>query len=249
MNKTSTSHTCAACEKSFGSNQALEKHMEDKHQETDCPFCGNIFPSKHDIRQHINICIENGTNREKCSHCHKDFTKFGLRRHIKECRSKKESFMCKECEQLCKNAWELKKHIKEDHGQQEVVSKEVCTHYRRGYCRNGGKCLYSHVGFQQKDSRSTSRPSTDERTPACRHGDSCSWMANGNCRFFHKGVGVQKPIRQSHKGSKHNTGSRQCRFGSRCDRKETCPNSHGAMVGFPQNQRQNQQIRNVGRSQ
>ena len=27
MNKTSTSHTCAACEKSFGSNRALEKHM------------------------------------------------------------------------------------------------------------------------------------------------------------------------------------------------------------------------------
>ena len=46
INKTTTGHTCAACEKTFGSNRTLEKHMDDKHQEADCPFCDKVFPSK-----------------------------------------------------------------------------------------------------------------------------------------------------------------------------------------------------------
>ena len=248
MNKTTTGHTCSACEKTFGSNRALEKHMDDKHQEAECPFCDKTFQGKQGLKRHVNICIENGTTREKCTHCNKFFTTFGLKRHTDQCTSKKETCICKVCEQICKTPWELKKHMKEEHTKQQDVSREVCKHYRRGYCRNGDQCLWSHVGFQQKDTRPTSRPTTDNWTPACRHGENCSWMAKGSCRFFHRGVGVQQPGKQHHKGNKHNTGGRQCRFGSRCDRKDTCPNSHGSVKGFPQNQRGNHQMRN-GRSQ
>ena len=89
MNKTTTGHTCSACEKNFGSNRALEKHMDDKHQEEDCPFCDKTFPDKQGLKRHVNICIENRTTRKNCTHCNNLFNKFGLKRHTDQCTSKK----------------------------------------------------------------------------------------------------------------------------------------------------------------
>ena len=247
MNKTANGHTCTACEKSFGSNRALEKHIADKHQESECPFCSQVFQSRQGLRKHVNECVENGTNRSTCEKCNKTFSNFGLRRHEAQCKgTRNNKFICNECELICKNSWELKKHTKEEHTESHEVSREVCKHYKKGFCFNGDQCRFSHVGFQQRET--ISRPSTADWTPACRHGDSCSWLTRGKCSFFHKGIGVQNPGRQSQKTPHQSTARNQCRFGSRCDRKETCPNSHGRETVFHQNPKRNQQVRTSGRT-
>ena len=124
LNKISSGHTCTACDFFFASYRALEKHMDHKHHESECPFCNQIFPSRHDVRKHVNNCVKNGTNHESCTNCNQVFTKFGLRRHNERCKSRKDkTFTCKE---LCKKSWDLKKQMKEEHSEHLEVSRKVC---------------------------------------------------------------------------------------------------------------------------
>ena len=107
--------------------------------------------------------------------------------------------------------------------------------------------MFSHVGHQEKqnvNSNSTTRTST--WTPACKQGESCDWMAKGSCRYFHKGVGVQKPSsqgaqthhqpRQSHE-KQDSRQSKECHFQDRCY-KPSCPYKHSSSKDFPSQRRQ-----------
>ena len=76
-------HSCAACDKRLGSNNDLERHISDKHNEVECPFCQQIFPNRNALKGHVNNCIDNGTVQVKCSKCKQTFTSFGLKRHKK----------------------------------------------------------------------------------------------------------------------------------------------------------------------
>ena len=128
---------------------------------------------------------------------------------------------------------EMKKHMKDDHDEDgKEVSREICPHYRRGNCFKGDRCNRSHAGYQQENiSQSTSKKSptrttTSDWTPACKHGDDCSWMAKGRCMFFHRNVGVQKPAKQPQQERPIKQARGPCKFGARCDRIETCSWSH-----------------------
>ena len=211
--------------------------------------------SRSDLRKHVNICVENGYIKEKCTKCDKRFTRFGLRRHIQQCHGNKvEIITCKKCELICKSMANMKKHMKEDHDEEgREVSREVCPHYRRGNCYKGDQCTRSHVGYQHETtSKLTSQTSTSSWTPACKHGIECEWMAKGNCMFFHRGVGVQNLGRKAQQ-SPSQTRERQkrpCRFGSRCDRIESCSWSHNnnqtSTVDFRHPTKRNQQTRQLG---
>ena len=149
---------------------------------------------------------------------------------------------------------EIKKHMNIDHKDTQEVSQEVCYNYRQG-----DRCKFSHVGYQKSNTSSTWQQSTTKMwTPACTQGDGCSWLARGACRYFHKGVGVQ---RQSQKKSVEKTqhrpyqtssrgesGRGPCQYGANCFRKETCGFSHGSIhnQGFPPLTRRNQQLRRNG---
>ena len=262
MNKNTSGYKCTACNQSFRTNKSLERHIEDKHTETECPFCSKDFTSRCDLRKHVNDCIENGYAKEKCIKCDQLFTKFGLRRHVQQCHGdKSDDFTCKKCELMCKSKSELKRHMKVDHEEIEhEVSREVCPHYRRGNCYKGDNCNKSHVGYQHEMSSKSTSQMTSNWTPSCKHGDECSWMAKGKCMFFHKGVGVQRAPRQAQQSPSPNRertkrqGRGPCKFGSRCDRIDTClwshKENHNANKGFHNQGRRNQQPRRMaGRSQ
>ena len=91
---------------------------------------------------------------------------------------------------------ELKKYITDEHRTKQDTSKLVCRYYRDGKCLKGDSCGYSHVGFVRKnvEVNKSSRPT--QKSSTCRHGVECSWLARGQCSFFHQGVGVQKPRQQ-----------------------------------------------------
>ena len=238
MRNNQSENKCTACNKRFSNNNDLERHIGDKHNEVECPFCRKTFSNRSKLQNHVNNCLDNGTVKVNCNKCNQTFTRFGLNRHMKQCQKKKE-LKCKECGMLTDSGAEMKSHMNKDHSQSMDKSKEICYHYRNGFCFRGDSCRYSHVGHQRgSTSGSTSRPGTDRHwTPACTKGESCSWLARGACKFFHRGVGVQRPHKPQHntnQASGNNENRRSVNFNSRS--------------GFPPLQRGNQNMRrNTGR--
>ena len=119
---------------------------------------------------------------------------------------------------------EIRNHTSEEQDTGHEKSREICYHYRNGFWFRGESCRFSHVGHQREiKSGSTSRPGTARNcTPACTRGESCTWMAQGACKFFHRGVGVQKPnnAQQNKNQTCGSTGNRR-------------PSSFNSMSGFP----------------
>ena len=196
MENNLSGNKCNLCNSKFSINEELERHMQDKHTESDCPFCNETLSSKSKLRGHVNKCSQNGTTKVKCNKCQEAFSQFEIKRHIQQCQKKKvEEFNCEECVMLANTATKIKKHMKQEHENWIEKSQDICYHYKNGLCFRGDSCRYAHVGHQKKKkSDSTSSPSTDrDWTPACNKGDGCAWLARGACKFFHRGVGVQRP--------------------------------------------------------
>ena len=92
---------------------------------------------------------------------------------------------------ICRSSAVMKKHYDNEHKFEQVSSREVCYHWRRGNCTKTN-CRYAHVGYQtNKESLSTNKSTT--RVPACKNGPSCDWLKKGSCSYFHTKVGVQRP--------------------------------------------------------
>ena len=97
---------------------------------------------------------------------------------------------------------------------------------------------------------STHKQSPNNWTPACHHGEDCSWLSKGNCRYSHKGVGVQKRAEkqsiqkpsQSH-GRQDGQRQKMCHFDRRCTNNK-CQFKHTSDKNFSQHRGQNRpQIR------
>ena len=156
----------------------------------------------------------------------------------------------RDCGKRGKSLKEIQKHQESEHQGEEVVrSREVCKHWRQGKCFKGNWCMFSHVGHQEKQNVN-SNSTTSTWTPACKQGERCDWMAKGSCRYFHKGVGVQKPSsqraqthprpRQSH-GNEDSRQHKECHFQDRCT-KPSCPYKHSSRKNF-----QSQQVQSHNR--
>ena len=251
MNRNISGHKCTACNKKYSTNDDLESHMDEMHLEVECVFCSKTFENKKKLKAHVNNCIENGHAKVLCNKCKQSFTRLGIERRRNNCHKSTRNFKCKECSMLGSSENEIKKHMNIDHKDTQEVSQEVCHHYRQGNCFKGDRCKFSHVGYQKGNTSSTWPQSTTKMwTPACTQGDGCSWLARGACRYFHKGVGVQRQSQKSVERTQHRpnqTSSRgergqgPCRYGANCFRKETCGFSHGSIhdQGFPPLTRRN----------
>ena len=127
-----------------------------------------------------------------CTKCSQVFTRNGLRRHKAGCNGPNKDVECPECGELFKTEKGVKEHQENDHSMQQVKSRVVCKHWRRGNCFKGDLCGYAHVGRQSiSDSKTTQETST--KVPACKNGPTCEWLRKSTCSYFHPRVGVQKP--------------------------------------------------------
>ena len=127
----------------------------------------------------------------ECDKCSKKLVRWGTKNH--KCQPLKKQISCTVCERIFKTDNDVKKHVANEHKQNQDKSNIVCRHYRNGNCNRGDRCEYSHVGFVRNSSQSKTSSPTTKKASICRHGDACSWLARGVCGFFHRGVGVQKP--------------------------------------------------------
>ena len=239
MRNNTSGHTCTICNKRFNTNDDLEKHIKEKHTESECPFCCLMFSNNNKLKHHINNCIQNETANVKCNNCNQTFTNSGIKRHNPQCHNKKE-VVCKECGMIANSKDEIKKHMDKEHKAWQEKSQEVCFHFRNGFCFRGDSCRFAHVGTQRRNtSKPTSRPDTVSNwTPACNKGNGCSWLARGACKFFHRGVGVQKP---------NLTQQRPNQTGRRQEGRQSF--SYNSRSDFPPMRRGNQQMRrNTGRN-
>ena len=260
MNKDSQAHVCNACARTFRNSKDLDRHMEAKHSPARCAFCDEEFRNQKELEEHIDQCLDYGNTTVKCSKCKQIFTRFGIKRHVENCHEDtyKNIYSCSVCGKRSKSAEEIKKHQQTDHMEQVEVSKEVCKHWRRGKCFKGSSCSFSHVGFQNLTSSgpTTKQGTSSNWTAPCKHGDSCSWMKKGSCRFFHKGVGVQMPARGTSGDSqgqqiRNQRGTKLCRYNERCYKKSTCGFEHTNVQDFPpltRQQRLPMRVLKVGRS-
>ena len=187
-----SSHKCNACDKNFRQSQDLEKHVQDRHTESECVYCEKMFRSEATLVKHHKVCTKNvGLANSMCNNCNQAFTEQGLKRHMKSCKDNDKSLDCPECGEIFESKRAVKIHRDDRHVYEPVRSRVVCKHWRKGHCLKGDSCGFSHVGHQQSsESRNTRKETT--KVPECSNGPSCEWMAKGNCSYFHPRIGVQK---------------------------------------------------------
>ena len=189
MNKVSKYHNCNACNKNFKTSQDLENHVGSKHVEKDCNFCEKRFRNEHELGKHLKTCDKIGTANKVCNKCNKKFTGPGLVRHNPTCHGNDTEYECPLCGEIFNSSGALEDHQDQQHEMEQVRSREVCFHWRRGNCLKGDSCRFSHVGPQNK----TGSNKTTAKVARCKNGASCEWLANNTCSFFHPRIGVQRP--------------------------------------------------------
>ena len=198
--------------------------MHAKHKSKECPLCDESFANKVDLVNHINFCMDrNGTPsiHVKCHKCNKTFSRDGLRRHNENggCKQLNKTIVCNKCDAICTSVPDLRKHIREDHGDEK--SKEVC---------------------HQTSSGPTSSATTGSSKP-CRNGRDCVWLARGKCHFRHQGEGSQDTREtQTRQSDKQGRSEQICWYNENC-RRNPCPFKHLSLSDFPNlNKNQNPRI-------
>ena len=204
MNKNQSGHLCLTCNQRFVTNNGLEKHIQDKHTELWCDYCGDMFRNKSELDKHMEQCGELGMEAVECDKCSKKLVRWGSRKH--KCQPQKKAISCTVCDMIFKTVDDVKRHAADEHRSNKDKSKIVCRHYKNGNCYKGDRCDYAHVGFVTNNSQEKHNSVNTKKASMCRHGDSCSWLARGVCGFFHRGVGVQKPHRNASQQKQQETG-------------------------------------------
>ena len=251
MNKDSSVHRCQACDRVFKTSADLDRHLRDKHEDTECPNCKKSFSSRKQADNHI--CLEGDIVPQICSmsYCKKEFVSSAmLNKHIKNNHYGHQRDVCTKCGDMINKNIGLNKHLqscgkgsveKED---KREKSREVCYHWKRGKCDRGSQCNFSHVGFQ--DSSKSKQHSTRKTPEPCRNGADCSYFSKGRCNFGHHTTDRHYPAEQtgrsrqlnrvrgqSDRGSRQEVNRARCKFGPDCDRVVNCPYVH-SMEDFPQ---------------
>ena len=248
MSRESTEHRCQACDKNFNKPADLDRHMDDKHTESECHMCNKKFSSRKLAADHI--YMEGKLVPQVCdkSYCKKEFISSGaLKEHMKNSHFGNQRSVCAKCGEISESK-NIKKHMEscnrrgDCHKDSQEKSKELCHHWRRGYCNRGKSCGFSHVGKQ--DSPRSEDKSTGN-TPCC-NGPSCSFLARGRCNFAHHKEGRHQneqsrqgnarrpnPARQTGQGRNQHDRRPICRYQGDCDRVPNCPNIHN-IKDFPQ---------------
>ena len=192
MNKESSEDRCQACDKKCNAKGDLDRHMQDKHTESEYPMYKKKFTSKKQANEHI--CLDGEIVPQVCSksYCKKQFTSSAvLVSPTKKAHFGHQRNMCTQCSEILDISVSMNNHIQTcgkslaDNGSQREKSREVCRHWRRGRCDRGAtECNFSHVGPQ--DAPRPECQQTERALEACRNGPSCSFLARGKCKFDHK---------------------------------------------------------------
>ena len=137
MNKDSSVPRCQACDRVFKTSADLDRHLRDKHEDTECPNCKKSFSSRKQADNHI--CLEGDIVPQICSmpYCKKEFVSSAmLNKHVKNNHYGHQRDVCTKCGEMINKNIGIKKHLqscgkgsveKED---KREKSREVCYHWK-----------------------------------------------------------------------------------------------------------------------
>ena len=139
-------------------------------------------------------------------------------KHVKPNISNEVKVNCDFCGIVANSQNDLAEHKRECNAEFQRVRNKTCKYFVNGGCFKGELCLFAHPPEKQFKAASN-----------CRNGPRCSYLANGVCRFFHRGVGVQQPPSQQQHGQ-HDHEEQQprkwCKFLEDCYRVPNCSFFH-----------------------
>ena len=144
-------------------------------------------------------------------------SKVDLDKHITE----RLNHNCDQCGYSYHSQNELKTHKSRYHrdyqseGFQQQIT--VCRYFVQNRCTRGQQCKFDHP----------SSVNTHPNPLMCTRGPGCAFLAQGNCHYFHQGVGVQsrrspvmnqQMVRQqnSFQNREPQTSQKSCHFQERC---------------------------------
>jgi hypothetical protein len=136
-------HVCDECDKEFGVNGTLQRHIKTVHLGENnyiCGECDQKFGAKSDLQRHIKQ-VRRGERNYACGECdHKFGAKSDLQRHIKTIHSGEKNYACCECDHKFGTNAILQNHIKQvNRGERD----HVCTECDQKFGRKGD--LRKHI--------------------------------------------------------------------------------------------------------
>ena len=147
----------------------LKNHIKEQHSDYSCIQCGECFTTKKDINSH------------KKKHHNGRFEDHVLdQNHLLQ----REKFQ--HCGYETNTVNELEFHMKSMHlgtfeeGYVHQKERGVCKFIRQGRC-NRQRCSYRHPESLRAASQQI------QFTPACLRGQTCSFLVQNRCHYFHPG--------------------------------------------------------------
>ena len=102
-------NVCQICDVKFASKQNMERHVLEKHGNTDpekCLQCSKTFTRKDSLELHIKNVHDKSLKSLKCEKCDKTFNKMSnLDRHRRDVHKKEKWFRCPKDTGLLKRTW------------------------------------------------------------------------------------------------------------------------------------------------
>lgn len=114
MGKHSTQNCCLKCMQLFDSEKELDQHMLDLHSKNYCNVCGGAYPTRFELKQHINTHRDRKDKLFKCpftncTYSHNSFQYFEY--HINKHRKRK-PFSCGKCEKQFSSRYMFNRHVR-----------------------------------------------------------------------------------------------------------------------------------------
>ncbi|PFH47513.1 hypothetical protein AMATHDRAFT_67594 [Amanita thiersii Skay4041] len=123
------SHTCATCQKSFGSAKGLKSHLEAKgHSTFKCRRCREVFELYYLLKRHYATEHDQQPSKNYCWSCRKSFkTRRDLQRHNAASAHKHNTpFSCPSCPSRFKTQIALSQHLQsKGHGSESTQTPDI----------------------------------------------------------------------------------------------------------------------------
>ncbi|KAJ0163700.1 Zinc finger protein [Colletotrichum tanaceti] len=124
------SSRCIPCDRSFGSQEALEQHLRDSpvHAPSlDCEACDRSFGSQEALEQHLRDPPSHRQNTD-CKPCNRSFgSQEALEQHLRDSPAHRQNTDCKPCNRSFGSQGALEQHLRDSPAHHQTTDCKPCN--------------------------------------------------------------------------------------------------------------------------